>query len=165
MRDVKIEVYGILGERIDAEGQRLLHYFLDALAVRKYLVDANGEHLRRIGHVYEEFADLQKVVLLVIALLEDRIGWVLLVDHLVVHVHHALLKAEQIETGCARPVQADGVFLVDGDVRDGIGIAVFLQAQRDLQRQRHKRHPVHERCVVVGGQSHRRAPRLAKHRG
>jgi len=45
MRDVEVEVYGIFGEGIDAEGERLLHHFLNALTVRKDLVDADREHL------------------------------------------------------------------------------------------------------------------------
>jgi len=92
------------------------------------------------------------VVLLSISLLEDRVRRVLLVDHLVVHVHHPLLQAQKVETGSTRTVQTDGVLLVNGDRSDGIGVVVLGQAQRDLQRQRHQGHPVNQRCVVVGGE-------------
>lgn len=45
MRDIEVEVYGVFGEGIDAEGQRLLHHFLNALAIREDLVDTDREHL------------------------------------------------------------------------------------------------------------------------
>lgn len=45
VRNVQIEVNRVLGEGIDAQGQRFLHGLLDALAIRKNLVDADREHL------------------------------------------------------------------------------------------------------------------------
>jgi hypothetical protein len=67
------------------------------------------------------------MVLLADALLEDRIGRVLLVDHLVVHVHHPLLQPSQVQAGSRGTIQPNGVLLVDRGHCHRVRIAVLGQ--------------------------------------
>lgn len=73
------------------------------------------------------------MVLFVDALLEDGIGRVLLVDHLIVHVHHPLLQSSKVQTGSCGSIQPDGVLLVYRGHCHRVGIAVLGQAERHLQ--------------------------------
>ena len=65
------------------------------------------------------------MVLLIDTLLKDRIGRVLLVDHLVVHVHHPFLQARQIQTGSRGTVESNRMLLIDRGYCHRVGIAVL----------------------------------------
>lgn len=96
-----------------------------------------------------ELADFEQVILLIVLFLKDRSRWIFLIDHLVVDMDHLLMQANMLQIGCFRFEEPNGVLLIDGCMRDGVGIVQSRNAEWYFQRGCDAGEGVDQRCVEV----------------